>query len=179
MSVQGATSEKKAKVYKPPKPELKDIDFSGVSVFLAGSIEMGKAKEWQNDFTNAVEHLPITVLNPRRDNWDPTWEQRESNEQFRTQVTWELVAQEKADVIAMFLQPGTNSPISLLELGLFAHSGKLIVCCPEDFYRRGNVEITCKRYGIRLITREEDFFPEVIKVLEAKLDEKAASAKAS
>jgi hypothetical protein len=54
---------------------------------------------------------------------------------------------ERADLIALYLSPGTKSPISLLELGLYASSGKLVVCCPEGFWRKGNVDIVCKRYG--------------------------------
>jgi hypothetical protein len=48
----------------------------------------------------------------------------------------------------MYFDPNTKSPISLLELGLFAQSKKLIVCCPRGFWRKGNVDITCDRYGI-------------------------------
>ena len=48
----------------------------------------------------------------------------------------------------MYFDPNTKSPISLLELGLFAQSKKLIVCCPEGFWRKGNVDIVCDRYNI-------------------------------
>src|SRR5262249_13162647 len=44
-----------------------------------------------------------------------------------------------------------KSPITLLELGLFARSGKLVVCCPVGFWRRGNIEVVCARYGIPLV----------------------------
>jgi len=33
---------------------------------------------------------------------------------------------------------------------LYAHSRKIFVVCPEGFWRRGNVEIVCNRYDIRL-----------------------------
>lgn len=37
----------------------------------------------------------------------------------------------------------------MLELGLFAQYGsKLIVCCPDGFYRKGNIDIVCERYKI-------------------------------
>lgn len=67
-----------------------------------------------------------------------------------------LAAQERATVIAMYFAPPTRAPISLLELGLFARSGKMIVCCPEGFWRRGNVDIVCERYGVpRVPTLDE------------------------
>ena len=47
--------------------------------------------------------------------------------------------------------PGTQSPISLLEMGLHARSGKLIVLAPEGFWRKGNVDITARAYGVRQV----------------------------
>ena len=43
---------------------------------------------------------------------------------------------------------GSQSPITLLELGLHARSGKLLVVCTPGFYRYDNVRITCARYGV-------------------------------
>ena len=95
-----------------------------------------------------LKQYNYTILNPRRKEWDASWEQRMDNPNFNEQVNWELDALEKATVILMYFDPKTKSPISLLELGLFAKSGKLVVCCPEGFWRKGNVDIICNRYGI-------------------------------
>jgi hypothetical protein len=51
----------------------------------------------------------------------------------------------------MYFAPATKAPITLLELGLAAGSGKLVVCCPEGFWRKGNVEVVCARYDIPLV----------------------------
>lgn len=120
------------------------------TVFLAGSIEMGAAEDWQVKAANYLADIDCTVFNPRRDDWDSSWIQRESNSQFNYQVNWELDKLSRAKHIFMYFSPETKSPISLLELGLFAESGKLIVCCPDGFWRKGNVEIVCTRYGIPL-----------------------------
>ena len=48
----------------------------------------------------------------------------------------------------MYFDPNTTSPISLLELGLHAKSKKMIVCCPEGFWRKGNVDIVCENFYI-------------------------------
>lgn len=127
------------------------------TVFLAGSIEMGTAEPWQNEVAEALSEKDIMILNPRRDDWDASWVQRIDNPEFYTQVNWELDAQDAADVIALYFEPSTKSPISLLELGLYAASGKLIVCCPEGFWRKGNVDIVCQRYGIPVYTNITDF----------------------
>lgn len=118
-------------------------------LFLAGSIEMGAAEKWQDEVAEMLS-IGCTVLNPRRDNWDTSWVQSLESPQFVEQVEWELEAQGKADIILMYFSPGTKSPITLMELGLFAHRN-LVVCCPEGFWRKGNVDVVCKRYGIRQV----------------------------
>lgn len=134
-------------ILKPPQSLDAVTDFKR-TVFLAGSIEMGTAENWQDDVAQSLEMGELTLLNPRRDVWDLTWEQTITNPSFRGQVAWELEAQEKAAMIAMYFAPSTKSPITLLELGLFARSNKLVVCCPDGFWRKGNVEVVCDRYQI-------------------------------
>jgi hypothetical protein len=141
------------KINKPPQPIVKDF-VSGKKIFLAGSIEMGNAEDWQSEVTNYLKVYEesllqeLTIFNPRRIDWDSSWTQEISNPQFYQQVNWELNALEKSDIIIMYFDPNTKSPISLLELGLFAQSKKLIVCCPKGFWRKGNVDIVCDRYNI-------------------------------
>jgi hypothetical protein len=138
-----------ARVLKPPAPLL--LSAREPSVFLAGSIEMGRAVPWQAAVEQALSGLSVAILNPRRDAWDDTWEQAIDNAQFREQVEWELEALERASVVAMYFAPDTKAPITLLELGLVARSGKLLVCCPPGFWRRGNVQVVCARYGVPLV----------------------------
>ena len=120
------------------------------SVFLAGSIEMGVAEDWQAKVSAALAPMDVLVLNPRRSNWDSSWAQTIDNPPFREQVEWELDALDAADVVLMYFDPATKSPITLLELGIHAAANpeKMIVCCPEGFWRKGNVDIVCTRYGV-------------------------------
>ncbi len=131
-------------VIKPPE-KLINIK---KSVFLAGSIEQNKAINWQKYIEDNLKNREITILNPRRDNWNADWKQDINNENFKEQVVWELEALELANLIIMYFDPKSKSPISLLELGLYAKSGKLIVCCPSGFWRKGNVDIVCEKYNI-------------------------------
>ena len=133
-----------ATVIKPPE---KTHPY-GFSIFLAGSIEMGAAENWQVQVEKAMTDINVTIYNPRRDNWDPTWLQRDDNPVFKEQVDWELSNLEMADVIAMYFDPNTKAPITLLELGLFGQRNRTVVCCPEGFWRKGNVDIVCERYSI-------------------------------
>lgn len=42
--------------------------------------------------------------------------------------------------------------MSLLELGLCARvPGKAIVVCPEGYWKRGNVQIVCERFGVEMV----------------------------
>jgi len=127
-----------------------------VSVFLAGSIEMGKAIDFQRMIIEASNHVPYIFYNPRRDDWDSSWEPVKENEKFREQVEWELDALEAADVILMYFDPKTISPISLLELGIFSHKHKMIICCPKGYFRKGNIDIVCERYGIPQVDTLEE-----------------------
>jgi hypothetical protein len=131
------------------------------SVFLAGSIEMGAAEEWQARLTHALKDLDVLVLNPRRDEWDASWVQSITDPQFREQVEWELAGLERATVVAMYFAPATKAPVTLLELGLTARAGKVVVCCPEGYWRRGNVEVVCARYDLPLVASLDELAAEV------------------
>ena len=154
--------------YKAPK-DYSGIDYD-VCVFLAGSIEMDTAERWQVLVAKAIESTRTLVLNPRRDDWDSSWTTRTSNKQFVEQVSWEHDGLHNSDIIFMYFDPKTKSPITLLELGLMADSGKLIVCCADDFWRKGNVEYICEEYGISLYTKMED----AIKELKERIKEYAS-----
>lgn len=121
----------------------------GRSIFLAGSIEMGEAIDWQTDCARVLDRRGWHVFNPRRDDWDSSWVQSINNPHFRAQVGWELDALRAASRILFYFVPGTIAPISLLELGLFAGKGGLEVVCPDGFERKGNVDIVCEREHIR------------------------------
>ena len=137
-------------IYLPPQ-NIASRDRNKKSIFLAGSIEMGKAEDWQKELGNWLMERNYNIFNPRRDDWDSSWSQTYEDPQFSQQVKWELNALDKSDWIIMYLDPLTKSPISLLELGLFANSKKLIVVCPDGFWRKGNVEVVCSLYDIPLL----------------------------
>jgi Nucleoside 2-deoxyribosyltransferase like len=117
-------------------------------VFLAGSIEMGRAGDWQQEVQDALADLDVVLLNPRRADWNPEWRPEADEPEFRRQVEWELEALEHADLVLMYFAPGTQSPITLLEFGLYARSGKLLLAAPAGYFRKGNLDITAERYDV-------------------------------
>ena len=134
-------------------------------VFLAGSIEMGAAEPWQARLENALSPLAGTLLNPRRDDWDASWVQSIENAPFREQVEWELRGLRSADIVAIYFDPATKSPITLLELGLVAERHTVLVCCPDGFWRKGNVEIVCAGYHLELFDHIDSFTVALARVI--------------
>lgn len=123
------------------------------TVFLAGSIEMGVAEQWQKRVVATLADTGWTVLNPRRDDWDDTWEQSLQDARFVEQVEWELQGLETCEYAIVYFSPDTKAPITLLELGLLSQLApeKVIVVCPTGFYRKGNVDVVCDRYRIKQV----------------------------
>ena len=104
------------KVFTPPDEVFKGT-FSGVDVppktiFLAGSIEMGKAEDWQSKMVESLSEFNCQVFNPRRV-LPPT-----DTQDIKIQINWELDHLQLADIVFMQLCAFTISPISLLELGV-------------------------------------------------------------
>jgi hypothetical protein len=137
-------------------PEPLAYPASYTSIFLAGSIEMGIAEKWQDRIVRELSGLPAVLFNPRRESWDISWKQGLDNPKFVEQVNWELDALDEADIILVYIDPNTKSPITLMELGIHAKSNKMIVCCPEGFWRKGNVDIVCQRYNIPCVENLSD-----------------------
>lgn len=136
------------------------------SVFLAGSIDMGEAKDWQLTVTQALEDRNVLVLNPRRDDWDSSLEQDISNPEFAKQVNWEMDAMDAADLIIFYFDPDGKAPVTLMELGLHV-SDNILVCCPEGYWRRGNVQVVCARNGVDVLDSLDDLIAALIEQVDA------------
>ncbi|KUI55184.1 hypothetical protein VP1G_02561 [Cytospora mali] len=123
------------------------------SVFLAGPTEF----DWRTTFLATLRgphsagepSFPnTTIYDPFQPKWDKTWKEDLSDQRFKTQVEWELEKQDKATIVAVFFDERSKAPVSLLELGLCARSGKAVVGCDRGYWKRGNVQAVCQRYGL-------------------------------
>lgn len=132
-------------------------------VFLAGSIEMGKAEKWQDRLARELADKSVVLYNPRRDDWDSSWVQDPTpGTQFHEQVSWELEHINKSDLVVFYFDPATQSPITLLELGLVIGSGKrAIVCCPDGYFRKGNVVISSELRKIPVLNSFEELLAQL------------------
>jgi hypothetical protein len=147
-----------------------------VNLFLAGSIEMGKAADWQYSIGEAMTyfHEVGNIYNPRRLDWDSSWKQSIDDFHFNMQVNWELNHIERADIVFFNFIPDTMSPITLAELGLVlgAKKSNIIVCCPDGFWRQGNVEIMCHRAGIKMFRSYQEAFKKLMETIHEVYEEK-------
>jgi hypothetical protein len=154
VDVSGIDYDSAMRVCKPP------LEFVASAmervVFLAGPIDHGQA-DWQATLTDALRDLNLVVLNPRGEVPDAKCEQSVDNAAFVDQMQWELDGLERANQIAVWFAAGSRAPKALLELGLHARSGKVVVGCPLEFWSRGNVELVCERFLIPLATGWDDF----------------------
>lgn len=149
-------------IHKAPQEYKKDNTYT---IFLGGSIEQNKAERWQDRITEKLKGLNVRILNPRRDDYQVDQKQSINNPYFKEQVDWELMGLEDSNLIVMYLQPGTYSPISLLEIGMYCEKSKLRICCPDGFWRKGNIEIICDKFGIDLYHNFEEFEKSIIKTI--------------
>lgn len=150
---------KKNKLFLPPFNYDNSVyTIDGVvplNLFLGGTIDNGNSLDWQKtlvDELNLSDTVhPIMIYNPRREDWPDSNDKKE----IEKQINWELYHLERADLIVMNILGNSKSPISLMEIGLFAKQHKLIVFCNPNFYRFDNVRIVCERYNIPLHTTND------------------------
>ncbi len=149
---------KQATIITAPEPFPRDtfMNHYRSSIFLGGSIEQGIAVEWQKRIIHDLIKERVLIFNPRRENWDASWEQDINNSKFFEQVNWELSALERAYVKLFFFDPDTKSPITLMELGLYAKDENTVVYCPPGFYRKGNIDILGQRYKFPVLNNYEN-----------------------
>lgn len=138
-------------------PELPMSKPGFTKIFLAGTIDLGNSDNWQSDFIERIKQISIKtttdrfiIYNPRREKFNSNEPQKFENPIINQQIGWELDRMDHSDVIVMNILKDSKSPITLMELGLYAKSGKLLVVCEDGYYRQGNVDFMCSRYNIPL-----------------------------
>lgn len=147
-------------IYAPSSNKCKS---NTIKVFLAGTIDDGKSDNWQKQICKKfINNDNFSILNPRRDKWDASLGSKE----VIRQIKWEHKRMDEADFIIMNILPKSKSPISLMEIGMYCQSKKLIVFCTDNFYRWENVKCVCDKYGIKLFetNKTEDIVEQILKL---------------
>lgn len=136
------------------------------TIFLAGSIDMGKTRPWHEEVFKALKDLDIQILSPKRDDWDDSWTQEADDPQFREQVTWEFNAMRSADLILYCFTKESKAPVTMYELGRFGDEKDCIVCVEEGFYRQGNLHLYCEFDNIPIYRKLDEMLEDLHKALE-------------
>lgn len=130
----------------------------GFSVFLSGSVA---GDDWRAALMKKLEDKEIIFLDPRSDDYD-SLKKTEQDPKFREQVTWEQDGMENANVIVMYFNRNSVASISLLEFGLFARSGRMIVRCPQGYKHKGYVDVLCERFGVQQVSTLEEIVDAIL-----------------
>lgn len=159
------------KLIKPDSPD-QTVDSTSARVFLAGSIDNGKAAPWADGVAEKISDFDAAAFNPLRNVWWPDLEARMHEPKFAQQVNWELNNIDLADIVFFYFAAGSVSPITLQELGYVLGQGvsgglrpEVVVCCPDGFWRKGNVEIMCFRSEVEVHNNLEEAIGELRQLL--------------
>ena len=134
----------------------------GPTIFLAGSIDGGNARQWQDRLIkyveNAWQETDVTIFNPRRDIKEFTEEMEVE------QHAWGISMLEASDYILLHLAGGGGySPISLLELGMYMNDPKLWLSMDLDYPRRYAIEVHYRFTGKGIFIKPEDAIEDIRK----------------
>lgn len=110
-------------------------------VFLAGSMDNRYFGNWRIEAVKKLE-TKVNVFDPTNMDNDSL-----NDAEMKSHILWELDALAIADKILLNFLPDSKSPISLVELGLYVASKKLIVVCPKAFYKSRYVYTLCEKYN--------------------------------
>lgn len=169
-------------IVNAPKPI--HLDKHDVRIFLAGSIDNGSAEPWVKRMVGLFENRSVgtnTVqfLNPRREQWDATLRPELDNPVFIEQIDWELTGIMGSDMVLFYFAPGSISPVTMLECGIAAAhpklNGSVYVCCPNGFWRKGNVEYTCRYFGVPVFDDMERMVDVVSSKIRTRMGKSAIS----
>jgi len=92
--------------------ERTEESFEYPALFMAGGIT--GCSQWQNKMVEQLKDEKITLLNPRRANYDVLDPAMEA-----IQITWEHTYLSKCDAVSFWFTSDTVQPITLFELGTF------------------------------------------------------------
>ncbi len=108
---------------------------STTAVFLAGGIT--SCPQWQTEVVDKLKDSSLTLINPRRKQWDITNPLLEV-----AQIEWEHAHFLRACAILFWFPCETLCPITLYELGAWnPRPKKLFIGCHPDYKRKKDVEI--------------------------------------
>jgi hypothetical protein len=153
-----------ATVIKSPSP-FDTLDFS---LFLAGSIDQGHARDWHSEVIAGLQDINVTILSPKREDWDETWEQCATCEPFRGQVLWEIKGMEVCDLMVVCFTAESKAPVTMFEFGAWGTTKDTILCVETGFYREANLQIYAEHFNVPIYHDLDTMITDLHKILEER-----------
>lgn len=116
-------------------PKVHRAKSKAITLFLGGGIT--SCPQWQPEIVKLLEDTNLTILNPRRENFDVNNPDIE-----KEQIIWEFKHLQKANAIMFWFPCETLCPITLFELGKWVVGYKpLFIGCHPEYKRKNDVRI--------------------------------------
>lgn len=119
-------------------------------IFLAGSMVTEPEVNWRQTVVNNLQES-YHFLDPTNPNHNSL-----GDVEMREHIKWEFNGLRIADYIILNFLPDSLSPISMVELGMYIATRKLIVVCPKEFYKWRYIDTLCKEYNTPIFNQLED-----------------------
>lgn len=117
-------------------------------LFLAGSMDLERGSTWRSFLIMKLsDNENFHFLDPTNKNHDIL-----TDGEMEAHVGWELQAMKMSDRIVLNFLTDSLSPISLIELGMYVASNKMVVVCPLEFYKRKYIETLCNTYQTPIVS---------------------------
>lgn len=130
--------------------EISQLTRTKARIFLAGSMATGSQVNWRQTVIDAFGEKYHFL--------DPTNLKHDSltDVEMRNHIKWEFDGLRIADFILLNFLPDSLSPISMVELGMYIASKKLIVVCPKEFYKWRYIDTLCKEHNTLIFNQLEE-----------------------
>lgn len=122
-------------------------------VFLGGSIDpnLENQSAWHNEMIRLFESIEseedVTLLNPRRDAWNPDTKISVDDVNFRNQRVWEVDSLENCSFSVFYMDPTAYCDSTMLRLGIvLGRCENVFVLCSKDHRNRADLEVYARLY---------------------------------
>jgi len=130
--------------------QLSTINIEKPSLFLAGSMDIKGQTNWRERATEQFQAY-YHIFDPTHTNHSNL-----NDTEMSKHIKWEWEALNRSDLILLNFTAQAKSPMSLLELGMYISSGKIVVVCPKEFYQAHYINTLCTEHKVPIFESIDD-----------------------
>lgn len=122
------------------------------SVFFAGITNKIDISDQYKILSTSLFDIPITIYHLYRTDCNRLQCKDINFALYQKQVEWEFNKQDKANIIIVYFHLTTQVPVNLLEFEISIRvSGKAILVCFERYWKKENMQIVYKKFGVEMV----------------------------